>query len=117
MSQTVDLCTYSQYNAEFSGRIQRSNDRTSCKVNKWFLQGADSNSQWLTRDFPFDKPILPITDNNKGNLVIGSANGGNSIVSYPTVRGQVTLTKSSLIDSYHYSSQGQHRFIQGQGRC
>ncbi|THZ71333.1 hypothetical protein D6C85_05357 [Aureobasidium pullulans] len=93
VSQTVDLCTYSQYNAEFSGRIQRSNDRTSCKVNKWFLQGADSNSQWLTRDFPFDKPILPITDNNKGNLVIGSANGGNSIT-------PITIPAKDNIASY-----------------
>lgn len=115
MSQTVDLCTYSQYNAEFSGRIQRSNDRTSCKVNKWFLQGADSNSQWLTRDFPFDKPILPITGANKGNLVIGNANGGNSIVSYPTCEEETTLNKFWIADSYYHSSQGQHCFIQGQG--
>ncbi|KAF4552267.1 Hypothetical protein D9617_10g072480 [Elsinoe fawcettii] len=71
VKQTVDLCTYSQYNAELSGRIERGNDRTGCKVNKWFLNGVESNSQWLKREYTVDKPILPKTSQNPGNLPIG----------------------------------------------
>ncbi|KAG9836377.1 hypothetical protein KCU77_g11597, partial [Aureobasidium melanogenum] len=78
VSQVVDLCTYSQYNAEVSGRVERGSDRTSCKVNKWFVEGADANSQWYKADIPFDRPILPKTSSNTGNLPIGLASSGGS---------------------------------------
>ncbi|KAG9569602.1 hypothetical protein KCU71_g2008, partial [Aureobasidium melanogenum] len=78
VSQVVDLCTYSQYNAEVSGRVERGSDRTSCKVNKWFIEGADANSQWYKADIPFDRPILPKTSSNTGNLPIGLASSGGS---------------------------------------
>ncbi|KAH0160336.1 hypothetical protein KCU67_g6775, partial [Aureobasidium melanogenum] len=80
VSQVVDLCTYSQYNAEVSGRVERGSDRTSCKVNKWFVEGADANSQWYKADIPFDRPILPKTSSNTGNLPIGLASSGGSQV-------------------------------------
>ncbi|KAG9511916.1 hypothetical protein KCV07_g9837, partial [Aureobasidium melanogenum] len=78
VSQVVDLCTYSQYNAEVSGRVERGSDRTSCKVNKWFVEGADANSQWYKADIPFDRPILPKTSSNTDNLPIGLASSGGS---------------------------------------
>ncbi|KAG9664792.1 hypothetical protein KCU64_g425, partial [Aureobasidium melanogenum] len=80
VSQVVDLCTYSQYNAEVSGRIERGSDRTSCKVNKWFVEGADANSQWYKNDFAFDRPILPKTSSNTHNLPIGLGSSGGSQV-------------------------------------
>ncbi|KAH0152331.1 hypothetical protein KCU67_g9882, partial [Aureobasidium melanogenum] len=83
VSQVVDLCTYSQYNAEVSGRIERGSDRTSCKVNKWFVEGADANSQWYKNDIAFDRPILPKTSSNTHNLPIGLESSGGS---------QVTIT-------------------------
>ncbi|KAG9942021.1 hypothetical protein KCU85_g9386, partial [Aureobasidium melanogenum] len=80
ISQVVDLCTYSQYNAEVSGRIERGSDRTSCKVNKWFVEGADANSQWYKNDITFDRPILPKTSSNTGNLPIGLGSSGGTQV-------------------------------------
>ncbi|KAG9519860.1 hypothetical protein KCU93_g7884, partial [Aureobasidium melanogenum] len=80
ISQVVDLCTYSQYNAEVSGRVERDSDRTSCKVNKWFVEGVDADSQWYKADIPFDRPILPKTSSNTGNLPIGLASSGGSQV-------------------------------------
>ncbi|KAG9730626.1 hypothetical protein KCU73_g11804, partial [Aureobasidium melanogenum] len=80
VSQVVDLCTYSQYNAEVSGRIERGSDRTSCKVNKWFVEGTDANSQWYKNDITFDRPILPKTSSNTGNLPIGLGSSGGTQV-------------------------------------
>lgn len=107
MSQTVDLCAYSQYNAEVSGRIQRGSDRTSCKVNKWFLEGVEANSKWLKRDFPVaetNQQILPVTAQNQGNLPIGNP---NEPVSYTvrTTRSKVDADLAVPIDYHHHSRE------------
>lgn len=111
----MDLCTYSQYNAYVKGRLERFNDRTSCKINKWFLEGADANSAWYKADIPFGKQILPKTANNQGNLVIGLNDG---IVSLPALKLCVVcivLISTFRLDSHHHPGQGQCSNLQNEG--
>jgi hypothetical protein len=115
VSQVVDLCTFSQYNAEVSGRIERGGGGTSCKVNKWFVEGADSSSSWYKQDYKFEKPILPKTEKNKDSLPIGI--GGNTKVSWNCLepRSQVASTNLLHLDCYYHSSERQCTFLQNEG--
>jgi hypothetical protein len=57
-----------------TGRLARGGSAT-CKINRWWLQGAEDNSDWLTRSYNFDQQILIQTPQNPGNIPIGAATG------------------------------------------
>lgn len=55
-----------------TGRLARGSS-ASCKVNRWFLEGTEDNDDWLSRDYPFGESVLPETQQNSGNIPIGTA--------------------------------------------